>query len=68
MIRAYRDGASTYQLANQFDVRRNTVRDVLRRNGIDVSARAKRTALAEAQKTEVRARFAAGVSRQDLME
>jgi len=68
MVHAYREGASTYQLANQFNVRRNTVRDLLRREGLDVSVRAKRPALTDEQKAEARKQFAAGRSRRDLME
>ena len=37
MIREFTRGASTYQLALWHKVRRNTVRDLLRRNGIQLS-------------------------------
>ncbi len=38
IIREYRRGASTYELATWHHVRRNTVRDVLRRNGVQIAA------------------------------
>jgi hypothetical protein len=38
-------GVSSYELAEQYDVRRHIVRDVLRRAGFDVSAKATRAAL-----------------------
>ncbi|WP_067200836.1 hypothetical protein [Microbacterium sp. XT11] len=45
LIEDYEAGASTYELAERYNVRRNTVRDTLRRAGFDLSAKAKRAAI-----------------------
>ncbi len=58
MIEDYETGASTYELAERYNVRRNTVRDTLRRAGFDISARAFPAAMAEVQKLEAREAFA----------
>lgn len=68
LIEDYKAGASTYELAELYNVRRNTVRDTLRRAGFDLSAKAKRAALSEEQKAEARRLFASGTTRRELME
>lgn len=68
LIEDYEAGASTYELAERYNVRRNTVRDTLRRAGFDLSTKAKRAALSEEQKAEVRRLFDGGSSRRELME
>ncbi|SJN25031.1 hypothetical protein FM117_04180 [Micrococcus luteus Mu201] len=49
-------------------MRRNTVRDTLRRAGFDLTVKAKRAALSEEQKAEARRLFASGATRHELME
>lgn len=68
LIEDYEAGASTYELAERYNVRRNTVRDTLRRAGFDLTAKAKRAALSEEQKAEARRLFASGTTRRELME
>jgi len=67
MIEDYEAGASTYELAERYNVRRNTVRDTLRRAGYDVSTGALRAALWEEQKIEAREAFETGATRRQLM-
>lgn len=47
LIEDYEAGASTYELAKRYNVRRNTVRDTLRRTGFDLTVKAMRAALSE---------------------
>ena len=68
LIEDYEAGASTHELAKRYNVRRNTVRDTLRRAGIDLTAKAKCAALSEEQKAEARRLFASGTTRRELME
>lgn len=68
LIEDYEAGASTYELAERYNVRRNTVRDTLRRAGFDLTVQAKRAALSDEQKTEARRLFASGTTRHELME
>ena len=49
-------------------MRRNTVRDALRRAGFDLTVKAKRAALSEEQKAEARRLFASGTTRRELTE
>ncbi|WP_219337029.1 hypothetical protein, partial [Micrococcus lylae] len=42
LIEDYEAGASTYELAKRYNVRRNTVRDALRRAGFDPADKGKR--------------------------
>jgi lambda repressor-like predicted transcriptional regulator len=59
IVEEYATGASSYQLAKKHGLRRNTIRDVLRRNGIELrEGNARR--LDEQQKQEIRARRAGG--------
>jgi Mor family transcriptional regulator len=67
MIEDYEAGASTYELAERYKVRRNTVRDTLRRAGFDASTGALRAAMSEAQKVEAREAFVTGTTRRELM-
>lgn len=67
MIEDYEAGTSTYELAERYKVRRNTVRDTLRRAGFDVSGRANRPIMNEQQKAEARQLFKAGATRRELM-
>jgi DNA-binding CsgD family transcriptional regulator len=55
----YKLGRSTYQIAAKLNVRRNTVRDVLRRNGFQLGV-GKEARLTPEQKEEIRLRRAAG--------
>lgn len=66
IIDQYRLGASTYQLATWHDLRRNTVRDLLRRNGVEIRE-GNTAALTDEQKAEIRRRAAAGEPRKRLM-
>lgn len=66
MIASYEAGTSTYELAERFDVRRNTVRDTLRRAGFDVSGRANRSIMNDEQKAEAGQLFASGATRREL--
>tara|TARA_B100000378_G_scaffold208588_3_gene171634 strand:- start:463 stop:918 length:456 start_codon:yes stop_codon:yes gene_type:complete len=68
LIEEYEAGASTSELAKRFNVRRNTVRDTLRRAGFDLTAKAKRAAFSEKQKAEARRLFASGTTRRELTE
>ncbi|MBD3758170.1 MULTISPECIES: hypothetical protein [Microbacterium] len=68
IIDDYAAGASTHELANRYNVRRNTVRDTLRRAGFDLTAKSKRAALSEEQKAEARRLFAGGATRRELIE
>ncbi len=67
MIEDYEAGASSYELAARYNVRRNTVRDTLRRAGFDLSANAKGPALTQEQKAEALRLSVAGASRRELM-
>lgn len=67
MIEDYEAGTSTYELAERYKVRRNTVRDTLRRAGFDVGGRANRPIMNEQQKAEARQLFKAGAARRELM-
>lgn len=62
----YRAGASTHALAERHSVRRATVRDVLRREGIDPAERAHRSKFTPELKLELCERFAAGATRHEL--
>ncbi len=62
----YRAGASTHALAERYSVRRATVRDVLRREGIDPAERAHRSKFTPELKVELCERFAAGATRPEL--
>lgn len=68
IIDDYEAGASTYELAKRYNVRRNTVRDTLRRAGFDLTAKSKRAALSEEQKAEARRLFASGATRRELID
>lgn len=68
LIEDYEAGASTYELAERYNVRRNTVRDTLRRAGFGLTIKAKRAALSEGQKAEARRLFDSGTTRRELME
>lgn len=68
LIEDYEAGASTYELAERYNVRRNAVLDTLRRAGFDLTIKAKRAALSDEQKTEARRLFASGTTRRELME
>lgn len=68
LIEDYEAGSSTYELAERYNVRRNTVRDTLRRAGFDLTVKAKRAALSEEQKAEARRLFASGTTRRELTE
>lgn len=67
LVRAYGDGESTYHLAQEFGIRRNTVRDILRREGVPITG-TKVQSLTEDEKEDVRARFAAGSTRRELAD
>jgi len=55
IIEDYQVGASTYELAERYNVRRNTIRDVLNRNHIPITG-AKVKLLTEEDKDEIRMR------------
>jgi hypothetical protein len=59
IIAEYRSGASRYQIAARHEIRRNTVRDVLKRSGFHLGVGREARLTAE-QKMEIRARRAAG--------
>jgi DNA-directed RNA polymerase specialized sigma24 family protein len=59
LVEQYAAGTSSYQLAKAHGLRRNTVRNVLRRNGIELREGNVR-ALSDEQKTEIRQRRSAG--------
>ena len=65
MIRECRRGASTYQLAIWHKVRRNTVRDILRRNGVQI-AENNVPKLSTEQKEAIRAMRADGTTMRTL--
>lgn len=67
IIEDYQAGASTYELAERYNVRRNTVRDTLRRAGFDLSGRANRSIMTEKQKAEAQELFTAGTTRRQLI-
>jgi len=66
IIEDYEAGASTYSLATRYNMRRNTVRDTLRRAGFDLRGNAKKPALTAEEKSEIRLRFENGASRREL--
>jgi len=66
MIEDYAAGASTYSLATRYNVRRNTVRDTLRRAGFDLSVNAKKPALTEEEKIDIQLRLKTGASHREL--
>lgn len=65
IIQAYRDGASTYELAGRFGVRR-TVRDLLRRAGFDTAAMGKASSLGDGERRELYLLKKEGLTRRDL--
>lgn len=67
IIEDYEARASTYELAEQYNLRRNTVCDTLRRAGFDVSGRANRPIMDEQQKAEARELSRTAATRQELM-
>lgn len=67
MIEDYEAGASSYELAARYNVRRNTVRDTLRRAGFDLTANTKLPALTQEQRAEALRLSVAGASRRELM-
>lgn len=50
LIEDYEAGASTHELAKRYNVRRNTVRDTLRRAGFDPADKGKRAAFSDEQR------------------
>jgi DNA invertase Pin-like site-specific DNA recombinase len=66
LMEDYEAGASTYALAERYSVRRATVRDVLRREGIDPSARSHRSKFTPELTAELRQRYDAGATRREL--
>lgn len=68
LIEDYDAGTSTYELAERYNVRSNTVRDTLRRVGFDLTVKANRAALSEEQKAEARRLFDSGSTSRELME
>lgn len=68
LIEDYEAGASTHELTKRYNVRRNTVRDTLRRVGFDPADKGKRAAFSDGQKAEARRLFASGSTRRELME
>ena len=66
IINDYEAGATTYSLASRYSVRRNTVRDTLRRAGFDPSINTKGPALTAEEKIDIRLRFETGASRREL--
>jgi len=67
MIHEYRRGASIYQLAAWHRIRRTTVRDALRRNGVTIRD-GNRALLTAEHKSEIRSRHSGGESAQTLAE
>lgn len=59
IISEYKSGNSTYQIAAAHQIRRNTVRDILRRNGFNLGAGTGRILTTE-QKEEIRCRRGSG--------
>ncbi|ANG85495.1 hypothetical protein [Microbacterium aurantiacum] len=55
IIDDYQAGASTYELAERYNVRRNTIRDVLKRNHVPITG-AKVKLLTDEDKVEIRRR------------
>jgi DNA invertase Pin-like site-specific DNA recombinase len=68
IIADFENGASTYEIASRYQVRRNTVRDTLRKAGLDSSENSSRLALTPMQEEEIRERYARGFSRRELAE
>jgi DNA invertase Pin-like site-specific DNA recombinase len=66
IVTDYEAGASTHALAERYSVRRATVRDVLRREGIDPSARSHRSKFTPELTAELRQRYDAGATRREL--
>ncbi|MFC4244949.1 hypothetical protein ACFOYW_16360 [Gryllotalpicola reticulitermitis] len=61
LVDEYKGGRSTYELARKHQLRRNTVRDVLRREGVDITPGTTSRLTAE-QKEDVRSQRARGES------
>jgi DNA invertase Pin-like site-specific DNA recombinase len=68
IIEDFLSGASTYEIAARYQVRRNTVRNTLRKAGLDSGANSSRRALTPVQEEEVRERYAKGYSHRELAE
>ena len=68
IVADYAAGASTYELANKYEIRRNTARDLLRKAGIDTASKAKSRALGEPEIAELRRLWRDGLSRKHLAE
>ncbi len=66
IITEYQGGALTHELAKRYCVRRNTVRDLLRRAGFDTMARAKCASLSSDQRLEMRHLRGNGATREEL--
>lgn len=67
LVEQYTAGASSYHLAAAHELRRNTVRNVLRRNGVELREGNVR-ALSDEQKGEIRDRRSAGETLAALAE
>lgn len=68
IIDSYRNGASTYVLAKRHGVRRNTVRDLLRRAGFDTAANGKTSSLGDSERRELYRLKTEGLTRRDLAQ
>jgi transposase len=68
IIDDFENGASTYEIAARYQVRRNTIQDTPRGAGIDSNANSSRLALTAVQEQEIRERDAKGFSRRELAE
>lgn len=66
IVADYRAGASTHALAARYSVRRATVREVLRREGIDPSERSHSSKFTAELTAELRQRYDAGATQQEL--
>lgn len=65
IIDDYQAGASTYELADRYNVRRNTIRDILKRNHVPITG-AKVKLLTDEDKRQIRAKRDAGSAVADL--
>ena len=66
VVSNYRAGASTHELAKRYGIRRGTVRDVLRREGIDPAERSHRSKFTDEMTAELRERYESGTTQREL--
>lgn len=66
LVQEFTSGASTYELAKRYNLQRNTVRAVLRREGLDTGTGGRPALLTKEDKVDLRTQHAAGATQRKL--